>query len=302
MCNSMRIVVDVILNSRARLPDAPVIRRSLREATSFRGAKVDTGRCPLIAHSYLVVGALTLLSSLGCGSDQAGASVAADDRRIGESPDRNNDLPLEDPTQIDSRLALRLREIAAEYRSQYTRLIGGVRWAPEFCSAPPLLPSLSMATAGTPHGQKLYYLFVKDAYAYAVAGEQPQPIGQAIVKESWTPEEVKATDDLAWPDTKRDDRLSPFAPSRETNVSHLRSHATRNGRQYRPGRQADLFIMFKVEPDTNGTDSGWVYGTVTPDGKHVTSAGRLAACMECHQSAKPDRVFGAKATASVERD
>jgi hypothetical protein len=50
--------------------------------------------------------------------------------------------------------------------------------------------------------------------------------------------------------------------------------------------------MFKLEPGTPGTDAGWVYGTVTPDGKQVTSAGRVESCMGCHQDAPHDRLFG----------
>ena len=50
--------------------------------------------------------------------------------------------------------------------------------------------------------------------------------------------------------------------------------------------------MFREKKDTPGTDEGWVYGTVTADGKTVTSAGRVASCMKCHVQAKNDRLFG----------
>ena len=50
--------------------------------------------------------------------------------------------------------------------------------------------------------------------------------------------------------------------------------------------------MFKTDPQTPGTDEGWVYGTVTPDGQQVTSAGRVESCMMCHQGAPHDRLFG----------
>jgi hypothetical protein len=52
--------------------------------------------------------------------------------------------------------------------------------------------------------------------------------------------------------------------------------------------------MFKLDPKTPGTDEGWVYGTVTADGKTVTSAGRVASRMKCHQEAPHDRLFGLK--------
>jgi hypothetical protein len=36
-----------------------------------------------------------------------------------------------------------------------------------------------------------------------------------------------------------------------------------------------------------------VYGTVSADGKRVTSAGRVESCMACHQGDKTtDRMFG----------
>jgi hypothetical protein len=50
--------------------------------------------------------------------------------------------------------------------------------------------------------------------------------------------------------------------------------------------------MYKLDAKTPGTDEGWVYGTVTPDGKDVTCAGRVASCMGCHADAPHDRLFG----------
>ena len=42
----------------------------------------------------------------------------------------------------------------------------------------------------------------------------------------------------------------------------------------------------------DGADDGWVYGTVAVDGS-VTSAGRVASCMGCHdESATHERLFG----------
>ena len=55
---------------------------------------------------------------------------------------------------------------------------------------------------------------------------------------------------------------------------------------------AGLYIMFKLDPSTPDSDEGWVYATVTPDGR-VTSAGRVASCMGCHEpSATHERLFG----------
>ncbi len=50
--------------------------------------------------------------------------------------------------------------------------------------------------------------------------------------------------------------------------------------------------MYKTAPFAPGTDDGWVYGTVTADGKTVTSAGLVESCMSCHREAPRDRCFG----------
>ncbi len=41
--------------------------------------------------------------------------------------------------------------------------------------------------------------------------------------------------------------------------------------------------MMKLDEKTPYTAEGWVYTTVSPDGKTVPSAGKLASCMKCHQ-------------------
>jgi len=61
---------------------------------------------------------------------------------------------------------------------------------------------------------------------------------------------------------------------------------------FRPDQPAGRFIMFKVDPATPDTDEGWVYATVSPAGI-VTSAGRVASCMGCHETAAThERLFG----------
>lgn len=50
--------------------------------------------------------------------------------------------------------------------------------------------------------------------------------------------------------------------------------------------------MMKLDPATPNTDDGWVYATLTPDGKAVTASGRIASCTECHTKAPHERLFG----------
>lgn len=81
---------------------------------------------------------------------------------------------------------------------------------------------------------------------------RPQPAGQVLVKESWVP--VPGS-------------LPPVA-----------------------GERGPLFLMVKT--GAADSDAGWIYATLTADGRSVTAAGKLPSCMGCHQSAPHDRLFG----------
>jgi hypothetical protein len=138
---------------------------------------------------------------------------------------------------------------------------------------------VSSSRDASTHGKKLYFLFAK--YPLPPSGGV-NPVGQAVVKEAWTPAEV--ADDgkplQAMTRKSRDGREESFLP-----------YARQDGRLYHATGKAGLFIMCKLAPQTPDTDEGWVYGTVTPDGKQVTSAGRVASCLECHRQAPHDRLF-----------
>jgi hypothetical protein len=140
-----------------------------------------------------------------------------------------------------------------EYRS-YSQVYTGPKVAPTLCDSPMPKPNLSTSRDPETHGRKLYYLFAKDHGAYLRSKDGVQPVGQVIVKEAWFP------------------RPGADAKSRAT------------------GEKGPLFLMVKTgEPNS---DEGWIYATTSPDGKTVTSSGKLASCMECHQKAKDDRLFG----------
>jgi hypothetical protein len=47
-----------------------------------------------------------------------------------------------------------------------------------------------------------------------------------------------------------------------------------------------------LDPKTPGTDEGWVYGMMGDDLKTVTSVGKVSSCIECHEEAPHDRLFG----------
>ena len=184
----------------------------------------------------------------------------------------------------------RLLEIAKTYKD-YGRVDDEARWAPAFCRMPnPAVARFSESRDDVTHGRKLYSLLAKDRNAYlTVAREKASAVGQVIVKESWVPEEVT---DLTSPREVAVDRKDKVISD------HFLPYATKDGKTYRASKPAGLYIMYKVDPNTPHTDEGWVYGTVTPDGKKVTAAGKLESCMKCHQEAPYDRIFG---LASVEK-
>ena len=152
--------------------------------------------------------------------------------------------------------------------------------APADCKAPTepeARPKMSQSDDDASHGQKLYYLFAKDITHYLAPDDKDAPVGQVLVKESWTSKESN-------PDAR-----------------NLRNHASGNrinprvevdGKVLKIGKRKDLFVMMKLDPKTADTDQGWVYGVVDPDTKEASASGKVASCMECHESAKHDRLFG----------
>ncbi len=152
--------------------------------------------------------------------------------------------------------------------------------APADCAAPTepeARPKMSESEDDQSHGQKLYYLFAKDITHYLSPEGKDAPVGQVLVKESWASKESN-------PDAR-----------------NLRNHASGNrinprvdhdGKVLEIGKRNALFVMMKLDSKTADTDQGWVYGVVDPDTKAVSASGKVASCMECHESAKHDRLFG----------
>jgi hypothetical protein len=119
----------------------------------------------------------------------------------------------------------------------------------------------------------MLYARFADGLEYVKPGE-PAKIGQTLVKESW--------------------QTIEGAPAAATEASkryraHLQLDA--DGKHFHAGNAAGLFVMHRLDAGTEGTDQGWVYGTVDRDGV-VTAAGRVASCMRCHEGANEDRRFG----------
>jgi hypothetical protein len=182
--------------------------------------------------------------------------------------------PEKAPPAEDAEITLwrdQLLAAAAQYR-EYTKMADDPAWGPLLCRAPMYRSAMISQAESGAHGRKLYFLWVKQPDPYQQVGwvgrfsDLPegtvitQPVGQVLVKESFVPGTGADPD-------------KPHGP--------------------RPlGQRSDLFVMLKLDPSTPGTDGGWVYGTLTPDGKTVTGAGRMAGCMKCHTGTAHDRMFG----------
>jgi hypothetical protein len=191
-----------------------------------------------------------------------------------------------DATDPGAPFHAQLKEIARTYPGYGYADYREAAWAPGLCRMPipyhDYLPGearLSASKDTETHGQKLYFLFAKQRDAYVQFSGKMNPVGQVVVKESWTPKEATEEEYKGY--------LAVGGQLREATP-----FARKNGKLYRTDQRNALFIMFKIAPETPGTDNGWVYGTVTADGKTVTSAGRVESCMGCHKAAKHDRLFG----------
>ncbi len=136
----------------------------------------------------------------------------------------------------------------------YGKVDDMAKWAPWLCAAPPP-PKARLSDSKDPNTHGRKLYFLFAANRNEYVEKKSPQVGQTIVKESWQP-----------------DSSNPPKPE----------------------QQSALFIMTKLDPTTKDTDEGWIYGTVTPDGKTVTSAGRVESCMKCHIQAKNDRLFGMK--------
>jgi hypothetical protein len=183
---------------------------------------------------------------------------------------------------------VRLLEIARTYDS-FGRLDLQAKWSPRWCRMASPAPLFSNSSDPATHGRKLYWLFVKEVPSSAAHGYIPpngvNSIGQVVVKEAWAPEQV--------PDkTALETVTRKIKTSGGERIDCFQPYARKGGKVYHAKEKLGLFIMFKLGPKTPGTDNGWVYGTVTADGKKVTSAGRVESCMGCHKDAPHDRLFG----------
>jgi hypothetical protein len=203
--------------------------------------------------------------------------------------------PTSQPARVEpERLML---DIAQVY-SRWGPVDAEGRWAPYLCRAPiPGWHRFSESDDPSTHGQKIYALYAENRDAYVGLNDALPKNGpgglfdsggvektssqindecdQIVVKESFTPVEMR-------PDEAP--RMTDLVP------------AQRDGKAYRAGEKRELFVMAHLvdasRAPEGSVDQGWIYGTISPDGKSVTSVGRVASCMKCHVDAPYGRLFG----------
>lgn len=131
----------------------------------------------------------------------------------------------------------------------------------------------------SPHGQKLYKLYVKDIASYkknnyAAKSLFFQPAGQSLVQETW------------------DVRIIPNDSARFFKNAH--QHPA-DKKWYLPVKAAQLFVMYKEAVSDTTNDGGWYYSVmdIAENGSSATIArqGLPSNCMGCHSSNR-DKIFG----------
>ncbi len=222
----------------------------------------------------LLVGGLLVTAACG--------RPPAKDSSLGAgSPDGPTAAPK--PLANEARFHAALKEAAATYET-FGEVDDTMRWVPGLCRSVRMTIHASQSDDAETHGGKLYWMFAKEREAYLRVAKQDQPVGQALVKEAWTSRPATAEDLAAAKSGRRRERESFHSDSNRT--------LERDGTRFTADQKKALFVMLKLGPAVKGTDEGWIYGTLTPDGQTVTSAGRVASCMACHVDAPRDRMFG----------
>ena len=171
---------------------------------------------------------------------------------------------------------------ATEEYLQYGMVNSIALAAPTLCAPPSLAspkPFMSESEHESSHGKKLYFLFAKEIGHYVKPDDEPAPVGQVIVKESWTSSKSNpAARNLV--NHASGNRVSPRAKVGDTMLEI--------------GQRQNFFVMAKLAKDTPKTDQGWVYGVVDAETRKVVASGKVASCMSCHVEAANDRLFGSK--------
>ena len=184
-----------------------------------------------------------------------------------------------------------LDEVAESYRA-WGRVDDELRWAPWLCRMPMAsLARVSRAPEGE-HRRKVYFVYASDRERYlgVTTGNARPRRGLTVVKEAYEPRRVAEPTSygtgVALPRQGSLPRAAhPFAPE-----DSYRPTTDGDGHAVGAGAPGGLYVLRYVGP-RRGTDRGWIYGTIDPNGT-VTSSGVVEQCVGCHRSAPHHRLFG----------
>lgn len=187
----------------------------------------------------------------------------------------------------DDTLKKKILDVASEY-AQYQLIEASLHWSPLACSMPPPPGPLASESNDTEtHGGKLYFMFAKEGDAYRRCAESDQPVGQAIVKQSWTSKPAQFEKN---PDLYATQREFKFGPDNQATVQAT-PYLRKGDAWFEVHEPAGLFIMLKTG-EHEEADEGWIYATTNAAGTEIRSIGKLNSCIECHADAPRDRMFG----------
>lgn len=199
----------------------------------------------------------------------------------------------EDTNISDEDLEKMVLDVASNYKS-YGLVDDEARWAPWLCRMPmPAVARFSKSEDEETHGEKLYLLYAKNRGNYMQGDKMKPEVGQVVVKESWRPVEVEEAVDLRDWRQVRDATVRSDVDEEGVGNTYI-PIAEKDGQAFKTGEFAGLYIMAKLDPETEGTDEGWIYATVSDDLETITAIGKIDSCINCHQDAPHDRLFGLK--------
>lgn len=227
---------------------------------------------------------IAAFSPAGLSACERGSDAAPETAANPAAPEtQTSTVPPSQPKEFEAKCVEIARTYSAWQRVSDNALRGILLCVP----SPTLLlereqPTRSTSTHESTHGKKLYWLYVSDADAYPFGSSMRNrppgahhvlaPVGQTLVKQSWS--------------------VKPVTQAWAEEPIHLVRCIEENGQYFAADVQQELFIMTKLDPATPGTDTGWVYAVVKPDGSEVIRSGMLSDCMGCHEDAANDRMLG----------
>ncbi len=252
---------------------------------------------------FAVIAALVVTMALDSTSGQD-AQGQAGPRRAKQARDAQQADP---PTDPEEALRLRVLEAAKNYR-EFGRVDDEARWAPYLCRSP-MRPEARVSQSGddeTHGGQKLYFMFAKDRAAYANVGVEKVPdiwkertktqAEQIIVKESWHPKETDGPIPIARRYWLTEEEQKQVARYENEETKGTLPFARQGDKTYYAHEKNALFLMLRADEansyEMDHSVNGWVFATTTPDGEEITALGKIESCVNCHQDAPHNGLFG----------